>query len=257
MAATMQTMHARERALTGAALVGITVLAWGYLLVPAPGGGMDGSMAIPGATGWGLDMLMASAAMWAVMMVAMMLPSASPMILTYARVRQQRDAHGGTTVPTWVFVAGYLGVWVGFGVLAAVAQWGLHQSALLSSAMGKVGPLLAGGLLVTAGAFQFSGLKEACMTRCRTPLSFLMTEWRDGTYGALVMGVRHGAFCTGCCWALMLLMFVGGIMSLAWMAALTLYFLAEKLLPRPELVGRVTGAGLVAGGLVVGLTGYW
>ncbi|GGX52868.1 hypothetical protein GCM10007392_20380 [Saccharospirillum salsuginis] len=243
-------MHTRERMLIGVALVGITALAWAYFLVPASGGGMDGSMAMPGPA-VSLNMLAANVTMWAVMMVAMMLPGASPMILTYTKVRRRRAAQGGAMVPTWVFVAGYLAVWVGFGVLAALAQWLLHQSALLSSAMGKVGPLLGGGLLITAGAFQFSGLKEACMTHCRTPLSFLMTEWREGSMGAWVMGIRHGAFCIGCCWALMLLMFVGGVMNLAWMAALTLYFLAEKLVPYPRMVGRVTGALLVIAGVVV------
>lgn len=251
MTTTMEMMHVRERALIGAALFGITVLAWGYFFIPTPGTGMNAPMTMPGTDGLDVDMLAASSVMWAVMMVAMMLPSASPMILTYARVRQQKAVHGGTSIPTWVFVTGYLSVWIGFGLLAAFAQWGLYQSTLLSSAMSKVGPQLGGGLLITAGVFQFSGLKEACMTQCRTPLSFLMTEWREGAYGSLVMGLRHGAFCIGCCWALMLLMFVGGVMNLAWMAALTLYFLSEKLLPRPELVSRITGAALLLAGLAV------
>ncbi|ROO23770.1 DUF2182 domain-containing protein [Salinisphaera orenii] len=257
MEATMSTMHARERVLIGLALAVITVLAWGHLAAAGSGSGMGTAMAMPGFAGWGLEMLATSVGMWAVMMVAMMLPSASPMILTYARVRQQRATHGRATMPTWLFVAGYLAVWMAAGMLLAITQWGLHQSALLSSAMGQVGPLLGGGLLITAGAFQFSGLKEACLGKCRTPLSFLMTEWRDGPLGALVMGVRHGAFCTGCCWALMLLMFVGGVMSLVWMAALALYFLAEKLLPRPELVGRATGAALILGGVFVAAAGQW
>lgn len=211
-------------------------------------------MAIPASSGWNPDRLTASALMWAVMMVAMMLPSASPMILTYARVRQQRVVHGRAWVPTWVFVTGYLSVWIGFGLLAALMQWALHQGTVLGSAMGGAGPVLGGGLLLTAGAFQFSGLKETCMTHCRTPMSFLMTAWRDGARGALVMGVRHGAFCIGCCWALMLLMFVGGVMNLAWMAVLTLYFLAEKLVPHPRQVSRVTGGMLLIAGVVVMVT---
>lgn len=253
MTTTMETMHTRERVLTGAALVGIAALAWVYFLVPEPGGGMNGSMSIPGSA-TSLNMLAANVTMWAVMMVAMMLPGASPMILTFARVRRQRATQGGAMVSTWVFVAGYLAVWVGFGAAAALTQWLLHQSAFLSSAMGNVGPFLGGGLLVTAGAFQFSRLKEACMAHCRTPLTFLMTEWRDGTRGALAMGVRHGAFCIGCCWALMLLMFVGGVMNLAWMAALTLYFMAEKLVPHPRQVSRVTGAMLLTAGVIVMVT---
>jgi predicted metal-binding membrane protein len=189
--------------------------------------------------------------MWTVMMVAMMFPSAGPMILTYARVHQKKAEHGLASVPTWLFVAGYLAVWTGLALLLALAQWGLHQSELLSSAMGRVGPLLGGGLLITAGAFQFSRLKEACLGKCRSPLSFLMTEWREGHGGALMMGIRHGIFCTACCWALMLLMFVGGVMSLAWMVSLSLYFLLEKLLPPAAQLSRVTGALLIVAGTMV------
>lgn len=247
MELTMTRMQSRQRMLIGAALVALTLLAWGYLVLPRGDAGMGAAMA------GGPQLLALSLAMWSVMMVAMMLPGAGPMILTYARIHQQRKASGGAVVPTWVFMAGYLLVWVGFGVVAAAAQWGLHQNALLSSAMGRVGPLFAGGLLITAGVFQFSHLKQACLSKCRSPLGFLMTEWREGTAGALIMGIRHGAFCTGCCWALMLLMFVGGAMSLAWMAALALYFLAEKLLPWGDRITRLTGFALICAGIVVPL----
>lgn len=245
MELTMTRIQSRQRILIGAALVALTLLAWAYLLMPGGETTMGESMANS------LTMLALSVIMWSVMMVAMMLPGAGPMILTYARIHQQREANGSSTVPIWVFLAGYLTVWVGFGISAAVLQWGLHQSALLSSAMGKVGPLLAAGLLITAGAFQFSHLKQACLSKCRSPLSFLMTEWREGTGGALVMGIRHGVFCTGCCWALMLLMFVGGVMSLGWMVALALYFLAEKLLPGGEWISRLTGVALMGAGVAM------
>ncbi len=247
MELTMTRIQSRQRLLIGAALVTLTLLAWAYLVMPGGTAGMGASMASS------LNMLALSIIMWSIMMVAMMLPGAGPMILTYARIHQQRRASGSSTVPIWVFLTGYLTVWVGVGVAAALLQWGLHQSALLSSSMGRVGPLLAGGLLITAGAFQFSHLKQACLSKCRSPLSFLMTEWREGTAGAMVMGIRHGAFCTGCCWALMLLMFVGGVMSLAWMAALALYFLAEKLLPGGERISRLTGVALIGAGIVVPL----
>ncbi len=245
MELTMAQMQSRQRILIGAALVALTLLAWTNLLMPRGNAVMEASMSSD------LNMLALSIIMWSIMMVAMMLPGAGPMILTYARIHQQRQANGSSTVPIWVFLTGYLTVWAGFGIAAAVLQWGLHQSALLSSAMGRVGPLLAGGLLITAGAFQFSRLKQACLSKCRSPLSFLMTEWREGTAGALVMGIRHGAFCTGCCWALMLLMFVGGVMNLAWMAALALFFLAEKLLPGGEWISRLTGVALIGSGIAV------
>jgi len=242
---TMTRMQSRQRMLIGAALAALTLLAWAYLVMP----GGNAGMGTPTASS--LNMLALSIIMWSVMMVAMMLPGAGPMILTYARIHQQRQTNGSSTVPIWVFLTGYLTIWLSFGIAAALLQWGLHQSALLSSAMGRAGPLLAGGLLITAGAFQFSYLKQVCLSKCRSPLSFLMTEWREGTAGALVMGIRHGAFCTGCCWALMLLMFVGGVMNLAWMAALALYFLAEKLMPSGEWLSRVTGVALIGAGIAV------
>lgn len=255
MITTMDRMHACERALIGVALVLLSLLAWAYLvrqaMSPDMATPMAPSMSMPGGADWGIELLAMSALMWAVMMVAMMLPSAGPMILTYARVHQNKAAKGLASVPTWLFVAGYLAVWMGLALLLALAQWGLHQSELLGSAMGRVGPLLGGGLLITAGAFQFSRLKEACLGKCRSPLSFLMTEWREGHAGALVMGIRHGIFCTACCWALMLLMFVGGVMSLAWMAALALYFLLEKLLPPAAQLSRLTGALLIVAGTLV------
>lgn len=127
---------------------------------------------------------------------------------------------------------------------AAVMQWALQQGALLSSPMGHVTPLLGGTFLIIAGAFQFSDLKQACLNKCRSPLSFLMTEWREGNSGALIMRLRHGAYCTGCCWALMLLMFVGGVMSLVWMAGLAAYFLAEK-------ISRICGILLFGAGIVI------
>lgn len=246
---TMARLHSRERLVVAIALGVLTLLAWSYLVITGTSRHVDMPMSLPASGEWGLDMAAISALMWCVMMVAMMLPSASPMILTYTRVHQQRMAHGRAIAPTWCFIAGYLATWMGFGLLAAATQWGLQQSTLISSTMGKAGPSLGGGLLILAGSFQFSQLKRACLSKCRSPLSFLMTEWRDGTAGALTMGIRHGAYCIGCCWALMLLMFVGGVMSLAWMAALALLFLMEKLVPHAHHVSRLIGGLLIAAGL--------
>lgn len=251
MEMTMTRLHSRERVLTAAALIALAMLAWSHVVMHGTADSM--SMSMPASNAWGVKMLGLSALMWSVMMVAMMLPSAGPMILTYTRVYQQRRSTGSALVPTWLFVAGYLAIWLGFSILAALAQWGLHQNALLSSFMGQVGPLLGGGILITAGAFQFSRLKQACLSKCRTPVSFLTTEWREGHLGAFVMGLRHGAFCTGCCWALMLLMFVGGVMNLVWMAALALYFLAEKLLPWAEGISRLVGGLLILAGVALPL----
>lgn len=253
MIMTMDRMHFLERAVIGAVLLIVMLLAWTHLFMQGSAAGMADMMPIPAPADMGLEMLVVTILMWTVMMAAMMLPGATPMILTYARVHQGRQRSGRASMPTWLFVAGYLAVWTAFATIAALAQWGLHENALLSSAMGRVGPWLGGGVLIAAGAFQFSQLKQACLGRCRSPLGFLMTEWREGPGGAVIMGIRHGAFCTGCCWALMLLMFVGGVMSLTWMAGLALYFLAEKLLPGMEAITRVTGGLLIAAGVVVAL----
>jgi len=186
--------------------------------------------------------------MWAVMMVAMMLPSAAPMILTFAAVQRRRQAQGGAFVPTGVFIAGYLLVWAAFSLLATSAQYGLERAALVSPMMGKVAPWLGAALLIGAGLFQFAPLKDVCLDKCRSPLSFIMTDWRDGTRGALVMGLRHGAYCAGCCWALMALLFVGGVMNLLWVAALALFVLIEKVVPAGGRLGKAGGFALIAWG---------
>lgn len=248
---TMARLHARERALVGAGTVLLPLLGWASLILPGTGAGPTMAMNPPPPDDPGLWVLALALPMWAVMMVAMMLPAASPMILAYARVHRQRKATGGAVVPTWIFVTGYLLVWMNYALLAAIAQWALYQGAVLNAPMGRIGNVAAGVVLIAAGSFQFSRVKHACLQQCRSPIGFVLTEWREGYSGALVMGLRHGAFCVGCCWALMLLMFAGGVMNLAWMAALALYFLAEKLLPGMHRVSRVTGALLIGAGAVL------
>jgi predicted metal-binding membrane protein len=192
--------------------------------------------------------------MWVVMMVAMMLPGASPMILTYATVARRKDVARTAVLGTSAFVSAYLVVWAGFSVLASVGQWALYSNELLDGAMGRTGPLLGAALLVTAGVFQRSALKEVCLSQCRTPLSFVLTGWRDGVGGAFMMGLRHGAYCVGCCWALMLLMFVGGVMSLIWMGGLALFMLVEKVVADGRRFSRRSGLLLVAAGLSLTLS---
>lgn len=229
----------------------MVALGWGYMAYQA--GAMHDSM--HHAAGhvmppWNAQTYLIALLMWCVMMVAMMLPAAAPMILTFARVRRQRQAASHPAVPTAVFVAGYLTIWSVFSVAAAAAQWALHDRALLSM-MDEAVPLLAAGLLLVAGAFQWTKLKDACLEKCRTPLTFLATEWREGPWGAFLMGARHGLFCMGCCWALMLLMFVGGVMNLLWMAGLAAYMLAEKMLPGGQTLSRAAGVFLIAAGFGV------
>jgi predicted metal-binding membrane protein len=190
-------------------------------------------------------------AMWAVMMVAMMLPSAAPVTLLVAGIARRRAASGGAFgTDTALFVLGYLTVWCGFAAVAAALQWGLDEAGLMSDAMALANRIAAGIVLVAAGIYQWTPLKEACLRHCRSPLDFLLFHWREGALGALTSGIGHGAYCLGCCWMLMALLFVGGIMNLAWIAAIALLVLIEKTLPGGGWMGRATGAVLVVWGAV-------
>jgi predicted metal-binding membrane protein len=252
---TLETLVKRDRAVVLAGLAGVTGLAWAYLFITAAemGGPMDAgalaaAMQIKPWTG--LDFLLMFL-MWAVMMVAMMLPSAAPMILLFAAVCRKQAAQGRTFAPVGVFVAGYLAVWSVFSLGATVLQWGLEQAALLSPLMVGTSPLLGGGLLVVAGLYQWSPLKQACLRHCRSPIHFIVHHRREGPGGAFVMGLEHGAFCVGCCWLLMGLLLVGGVMNLLWVAAIAVFVLLEKVLPFGARGGRVTGALLVLAGSLV------
>jgi predicted metal-binding membrane protein len=147
-----------------------------------------------------------------------------------------------------VFGAGYLAVWTGFSAVAGLSQWLLHRAALLSPAMASATPRLGGGLLIAAGVYQWLPLKGACLMHCRSPLGFFSHAWREGAAGALLMGLRHGLYCVGCCWLLMALLFMAGVMNLLWVAAIAGFVLVEKVVPGGRLLGKVAGALLVAWG---------
>ncbi len=188
--------------------------------------------------------------MWIMMMIAMMLPTAAPMILTYSDIlgNQTDDQR---LIPLSAFIGGYLLTWGGYSLLAVIAQWGLLQSSLITEMMVGNHPALNGSLLMLAGLYQWSKLKEVCLTHCRTPLQFFLTSWQSGTRGALNMGSKHGAYCVGCCWALMLLMFFFGLMNLIWIAGLSIIMLAEKVLPRGDLFGKGIGVLFFIWGLLL------
>jgi predicted metal-binding membrane protein len=231
----------------------VAALAWLWVARMAGTlGAATSDMAIPGMPGMdtgagpGIPWL---AGMWAIMMVAMMLPSAAPTILLFGSVSRRRAQEGRPSVPVAVFTLGYLAVWVFYAIVAGVIQWELHRLTLLSPTMAAASPLLAGGLLIAAGLYQWFPLKGACLSHCRSPLHFFSTEWREGTGGALAMGMRHGTYCVGCCWLLMALLFVAGVMNLAWVVVLAGFVLVEKLLPRGLWVSRVAGLALVAWGV--------
>ena len=245
----LDTVLRRDRLVVAAALAALTVAAWLYLLYTAAHMAMpEMAMAMPAMHSWSWVELGALVVMWTVMMVAMMVPSAAPMIVMFATINRRRREQQGPFVPTAVFLAGYLVVWTGFSVLAALAQWALHAVALMSPMMVTTSPLLGGVLLVAAGVFQWTRLKAACLVRCRSPLSFIVTSWREGRGGAFRMGLHHGLYCLGCCWLLMLLLFVGGVMNFAWIAGIALFVLVEKLSPAGHWIGKAAGAALIVWG---------
>ncbi len=229
----------------------ITVLAWAYMLHMAwemIGSGMDVKLAC--LTNWGPGDLVHTFIMWSMMMVAMMIPSATPMIIIFATVNRQRSKIQGPFIPTWLFVLGYLAAWAVYSALATMVQWGLHAAALLAHTLVITSPLLGALFLVAAGVFQWTRFRDACMTQCRSPFGFIMTEWREGRRGALIMGLKHGGYCVGCCWMLMTLSFVLGVMNMLWMAALTAFMVLEKV-PDNKWISRAAGMILVVWGLWV------
>lgn len=226
-----------------AAGIGLVLAAsWAVLLMSHPAS--LPAWCRPGSAGGGT-----TAAMWVLMMAGMMLPGVAPMLLAHARVLRQR---GRSQLPTAAFAGGYFVIWSLVALLGALLQSQLLVRGLLDAELAVPRPLAA-ALLVTAGLFQFSGLKDACLRHCRSPLGFLLTEWRDGLRGGLRMGLQHGVVCVACCWALMGLMFVAGVMNLLWMAALSLLMLLEKAAPGGRWIARLAGLSFLGGGLTLAL----
>jgi predicted metal-binding membrane protein len=206
------------------------------------------AMATP--AGWSLGYAVLMVVMWWVMMVAMMLPSAAPMILLYAAIsRKQRQRDEAVLLPAGIFASGYIAAWGAFSVLATSLQFGFERVGILSPMMMNTTSLLfAGGLLIAAGIYQLSSLKQACLLQCRSPLQFLTTRWHTGRWGAFYMGFDHGAFCLGCCWGLMALLFFGGVMNLYWIAGLAVFVAIEKLVPGGDVIAKVLGGLFVLWG---------
>ena len=249
MAPTAPAVERERRALVGVLLV-LAAVGWVVIVRHAAGAGAHDDMAMGGADltmGMGVPLFLT---MWTAMMVAMMFPAAAPMIVAFSRSQSRRREQGRPYVPTWLFVAPYLCVWVAFGALGYLAAVAFNRLAGDSAwALDNV-PRLAGVLLVAAGIYQLTPLKRRCLTQCRTPLSFMLGYWRDGRRGALEMGLRHGLFCLGCCWVLFLVLLPLGVMNVAAMVAVAALVLAEKVLPAGERVAVVAAAALVGYGLL-------
>jgi predicted metal-binding membrane protein len=252
----LESVLRRDRAVVMAGLAGIVLVAWLYLLhVARTMAEMERhaamGMVMPQMRAWGVADVALLFLMWTVMMVAMMIPSATPMIVVFSTIHRRRHEQEQPTVPVTVFLAGYLVVWAAYAAAATLAQWGLHAAALLSASMATTSAVLGGVLLIAAGVFQWTRLKQVCLANCRSPLSFLMTRWREGARGAFVMGLDHGMYCVGCCWMLMTILFVAGVMNLAWVAVVAVVVLLEKVVPGGERIGRLAGIVLVVAGLVM------
>jgi len=274
----MERLLKRDRVITLTGVAALSILAWLYIVTGA-GLGMSGwdmsrlllfphqqahdvmsgmpgmDMGVPATAwaAWGVATWALMIAMWWIMMIAMMTPSATPTILLYARVHRHALAHGSVqdrVAPTGAFAAGYLKAWLGFAIVAATLHWALERAGLVSAmTMGSRNGWLSGIVLITAGLYQLSPFKNICLAHCRTPASFLSQHWRPHALGALRLGAMHGAYCVGCCWMLMALLFVGGVMNLTWIAALAVLVLIEKLLPLGPWAGRGVGIVLIGWGV--------
>ncbi|QTP55600.1 DUF2182 domain-containing protein [Billgrantia sulfidoxydans] len=239
----------RDRLLVLGGLGVVIALAWSYLLLEAASMARMGAMLMPMEpevrTPAETALLLV---MWMVMMAAMMLPGAAPMLLLHATLSRRRRGQGQGAAATGIFALGYLTTWALFSVLAVALQSMLERAALLSPAMAMSSLVAAATVLIAAGLYQWTPLKEACLHHCRSPLEFVLTHWREGASGAFLMGLRHGLYCVGCCWVLMLLLFVGGVMNLVWVAGLALWVLIEKLAPAGRWLSRGLGFVLMAWG---------
>jgi predicted metal-binding membrane protein len=266
--AALEAVIRRDRVVVITALFTVIALSWAYVLAGAgmsmsalemtrmaqlglagalPEGGI-GCMAMMTPAVWTPGYAVLMFFMWWVMMVAMMLPSAAPMILLFATVnRKQRDRRHPYAA-TSIFAFGYLAAWGGFSLAAVILQWGFERTGILSPMLVATNASFGGLLLLAAGVYQLTPIKHACLRHCRSPLAFLSTHWRRGAHGALRMGLLHGAFCVGCCWSLMGLMFFGGVMNLYWIAGLALFVLLEKTVPAGHWLGYATGIALLVWG---------
>ena len=247
---TLQALLRNDQAVVIGGLASVALLAWAYMFAGAGMDMGDGSMA--GMTTrmiWTPSYAAVVFVMWWIMMVAMMLPSASSTILLFSRIGAQRREAARPVGSAAAFTLGYLLVWGVFSLAATLMQWALDASGLLSLMMASANPILSAVILIAAGLWQLTPLKLACLRHCRSPLHFVVHRFRPGAQGALRMGAEHGAFCLGCCWFLMLLLFYSGIMNLYWIAGLAAYVLIEKTAPAGEWIGRVAGIALMTCGI--------
>ncbi len=237
---------ARQRYLILALLLVLAAAAWALLVWQAATA--DPAMAMTPTMGMGASLFLA---IWVAMMVAIMFPTAAPMILTFARVQAGKRQQDQPFVPTWIFVAAYLFVWSALGVVAFLGALLAERLASQSPWAMENAARIGGILLIAAGLYQFTPFKQLCLSRCRSPMAFIMTSWRDGRDGAFRMGIEHGLYCAGCCWLLFVILFPLGMLNVAAMAAITALIFAEKSLPLGRWTSRIAGGLLAAGGALI------
>ena len=246
--APLETALRHDRMVVGVTLAAVIVVAWVWLADQALE--ME-AMTMATLSPWSMADAWTTFAMWTVMMIGMMLPSAAPMILLYALVARKRGSPSRDFAHIGIFTGGYLIAWTLFSIAATALQWGFEQTALLSPMMASASPYFGGGLLIAAGIYQLTPLKQACLNNCRSPIDFLSRSWRPGKAGAVIMGVHHGVYCVGCCWALMALLFLLGVMNLLWVAALAAFVLLEKIASYGNVLGRAAGVLMTLAGVMM------
>jgi predicted metal-binding membrane protein len=246
----------QDRLIALAGIAFVVLLAWTYLLA---GAGIDMSMAgmemdpMP----WSLGHTVIVFIMWWVMMIAMMVPSATPTVLLFSTIKRKQVPSANASLEAWTFLLGYLLTWAAFSVVAVIVQWTLESLGWMSMEMASSSTVLGSIILMAAGLYQVTPLKAACLRYCQSPLMFLTQHWRSGNLGALKMGFRHGVYCVGCCWFLMALLFVSGIMNLLWIAGIALYIAFEKLFVANQRLSTAAGFGLIISGAVVLVRAAW
>ncbi|HEY2383967.1 MAG TPA: DUF2182 domain-containing protein [Terriglobia bacterium] len=263
--AAIETLLRRDRLVVVTALGAVTLLAWAYIIrlaLQMDMTGMDmtgfrmavaaaGMVMRPAFEPWSAAEFAFTFAMWAIMMIGMMTPSAAPMVLLYARVARQAAIDGKPFAPTAWFFGGYVLIWTGFSLLATVAQWLLDRAAMLTPAMSSANALLGAGVLIACGVYQWSSLKDQCLKHCQSPMHFIQQHggFRSAPFASLQLGISHGLYCVGCCWALMALLFIGGVMNVLWVASIAVFVLAEKVVRTRHLIPRLAGLLFISGGI--------
>lgn len=244
---TLEKFLSNDRLIVMAAIVIVSIIAWVHMAGMAFDS--DNMVSHHSTHYWRVGTFSSHFIMWIVMMIAMMLPTAGPMILTYATISRGQQQKKLPYVDTSIFVFGYIFVSIGYSFLVTLLQWWFHSYGMLTSFGASNSYVFSGILLCIAGVYQWSSLKQACLRFCRNPLNYLLTNWREGASGAIYMGLKHGVLCTLCCWALMALMFVGGVMNLIWMVVITAVILIEKIAPKGDVLAKIAGVVMIAVGL--------